>query len=166
MARAARAQGLIPDDVIAQGEAALKSFAEGKAGRFQSGADLGMLDTDKIVAQVRAEIDAQKELERIKAEVVNKLHEGGSTGAKATAAVDKVLRHGHGNRRRRKHGREGFSGWFCHWPGIGARRLQPNFPARWWYRLWLWRQQAGRGRQVRGGIPLSGPATCCWFLTS
>ena len=85
-----RATGLIPDDVIAAGEAALKAFAEGKAQAFQSGADLGMLDTDKIVAQVRAELDAQRELERIKAEVVSKLHEGGLTGAKATAAVDKV----------------------------------------------------------------------------
>ena len=91
-----RATGLIPDDVIAAGEAALKKFAEGKAQAFQSGADLGMLDTDKIVAQVKAEMDAQKELERIKAEVVNKLHEGGVTGAKATAAVDKVLGTGTG----------------------------------------------------------------------
>ena len=55
-----------------------------------------MLDTDKIVAQVKAEMDAQKELERIKAEVVNKLHEGGITGAKATAAVDKALGTGTG----------------------------------------------------------------------
>lgn len=91
-----RATGLIPDDVIAAGEAALKAFAEGKAQAFQSGADLGMLDTDKIVAQVKAELDAQKELERIKAEVVSKLHEGGVTGAKATAAVDKVLGTGTG----------------------------------------------------------------------
>ena len=91
-----RATGLIPDDVIAAGEAALKAFAEGKAQAFQSGADLGMLDTDKIVAQVRAELDAQRELERIKAEVVSKLHEGGLTGAKATAAVDKVLGTGTG----------------------------------------------------------------------
>ena len=91
-----RATGLIPDDVIAAGEAALKAFAEGKAQAFQSGADLGMLDTDKIVAQVRAELDAQRELERIKAEVVAKLHEGGLTGAKATAAVDKVLGTGTG----------------------------------------------------------------------
>ncbi|MBK7202977.1 hypothetical protein [Candidatus Amarolinea dominans] len=91
-----RATGLIPDDVIAAGEAALKAFAEGKAKAFQSGADLGMLDTDKIVAQVRAELDAQRELERIKAEVVSKLHEGGLTGARATAAVDKVLGTGTG----------------------------------------------------------------------
>ncbi len=91
-----RATGLIPDDVIAAGEAALKSFAEGKAQAFQSGADLGMLDTDKIVAQVKAEMDAQRELERIKAEVVDKLHAGGLTGAKATAAVDKVLGTGAG----------------------------------------------------------------------
>ena len=91
-----RATGLIPDDVIAAGEAALKAFAEGKAKAFQSGADLGMLDTDKIVAQVRAELDAQRELERIKAEVVSKLREGGLTGAKATAAVDKVLGTGTG----------------------------------------------------------------------
>jgi len=91
-----RATGLIPDDVIAAGEAALKAFAEGKAQAFQSGADLGMLDTDKIVAQVKAELDAQRELERIKAEVVSKLHEGGLTGARATAAVDKVLGTGTG----------------------------------------------------------------------
>ena len=91
-----RATGLIPDDVIAAGEAALKAFAEGKAKAFQSGADLGMLDTDKIVAQVRAELDAQRELERIKAEVVSKMREGGLTGARATAAVDKVLGTGTG----------------------------------------------------------------------
>ena len=117
-----RAQGLIPDDVIAQGEAALKSFAEGKAQAFQSGADLGMLDTDKIVAQVRAELDAQKELERIKAEVVNKLHEGGLTGAKATAAVDKVLGTGTGTDAGGSTGGKGFQdGFVTGLVGLGAK---------------------------------------------
>jgi len=117
-----RAQGLIPDDVIAQGEAALKSFAEGKAQAFQSGADLGMLDTDKIVAQVRAELDAQKELERIKAEVVNKLHEGGLTGAKATAAVDKVLGTGTGTDAGGSTAGKGFQdGFVTGLVGLGAK---------------------------------------------
>ncbi len=107
-----RESGLIPDDVIERGEAALREFAEGRARAFQSGADLGMLDTDQVVAQVEAELAAQRELERIKAEVLSKLRAGGVTGGAVTAAVDKVLESGAGADAGGSAAGEGFQGGF------------------------------------------------------
>lgn len=60
-----RQEGLIPDDVLNQGEDALKRFAEGKARAFQGGTDLGMLDKEAIKRQVMQQIAAQAELEKM-----------------------------------------------------------------------------------------------------
>jgi hypothetical protein len=86
-----RSQGLIPDDVIAAGEAALKSFAEGKARAFQSGTDLGLLDTNAIIAQVRQQLTANAEMERVRAEILATLTGQGISRSDASKALGQVL---------------------------------------------------------------------------
>jgi len=86
-----RAQGLIPDDVIAAGEEKLKSFAESKARAFQAGSDLGLLDVGQIVDQVKAAMAAKAEMQRVEAQVLAALGTQGISGPEAKVAVGKVL---------------------------------------------------------------------------
>lgn len=86
-----RAQGLIPDDVIAAGEAALKQFAESKSRAFQAGTDLGLLDKDAIIAQVRQQLTANAEMERVRAEILATLTGQGVNRADASKALGQVL---------------------------------------------------------------------------
>lgn len=86
-----RQEGLIPDDVIAQGEDAIKRFAEGKARAFQAGTDLGMLDKDAIKRQVMQQIAAQAELERMRDQILAELAGQGVSRTAAAGALDTVL---------------------------------------------------------------------------
>ena len=86
-----RQEGLIPDDVIAQGEDAIKRFAEGKARAFQAGTDLGMLDKDAIKRQVMQQIAAQAELERMRDQILAELAGQGISRTAASGALDTVL---------------------------------------------------------------------------
>lgn len=86
-----RAQGLIPDDVLAAGEAALKQFAEGKAKAFQAGTDLGLLDVGAVTAQVQQQIAANAEMERMKASILATLTGQGVSRGDATRALGQVL---------------------------------------------------------------------------
>lgn len=86
-----RAQGLIPDDVLAAGEAALKQFAESKARAFQAGTDLGLLDVGAVTAQVREQIAANAEMERMKASILATLSGQGVNRADAQRALGQVL---------------------------------------------------------------------------
>lgn len=86
-----RAQGLIPDDVLAQGEAALRQFAESKARAFQAGTDLGLLDVGAVTAQVREQIAANAEMERMKASILATLTGQGVGRGEAQRALGQVL---------------------------------------------------------------------------
>jgi hypothetical protein len=86
-----RQEGLIPDDVLGQGEEALKRFAESKARAFQAGTDLGMLDKGAIKAQVMQEIAAQAELARMRDEILRELAGQGISKTAAAGALDTVL---------------------------------------------------------------------------
>lgn len=86
-----RAAGLIPADVIAGGEEALKRFAESKARAFQAGTDLGLLDKDKIKAQVMAQIAAEAELAKVRDQILAELSGAGVNKTAASGALDTVL---------------------------------------------------------------------------
>lgn len=86
-----RQEGLIPDDVLNQGEDALKRFAEGKARAFQGGTDLGMLDKEAIKRQVMQQIAAQAELEKMRDQILAELAGQGVNKTAASGALDTVL---------------------------------------------------------------------------
>lgn len=86
-----RAQGLIPDDVLAAGEAALKQFAESKSRAFQAGTDLGLLDIGAVTAQVQQQIAANAEMERMRAQILASLTGAGVSRADASRALGQVL---------------------------------------------------------------------------
>lgn len=87
-----RSQGLIPDDVIAQGEAALKQFAESKARAFQAGTDLSLLDKGQLAAQVRQQIAAQAEMKRVREQILaDVMQDPKISKTAASEALDTVL---------------------------------------------------------------------------
>ena len=86
-----RQEGLIPDDVIAQGEDAIKRFAEGKARAFQAGTDLGMLDKEAIKRQVMQQIAAEAELAKMRDQILAELAGQGINRTAAAGALDTVL---------------------------------------------------------------------------
>lgn len=86
-----RAAGLIPEDVLSAGEEALKQFAEGKARAFQAGTDLGLLDKEKIKAQVMAQIAAEAELAKMRDQILAELAGAGISKTAAAGALDTVL---------------------------------------------------------------------------
>ena len=86
-----RQEGLIPADVIAQGEAALKQFAESKARSFQAGTDLGMLDKEAIKRQVMQQIAAEAELAKMRDQILAELAGQGVNRTAAAGALDTVL---------------------------------------------------------------------------
>ena len=86
-----RQEGLIPDDVIAQGEDAIKRFAEGKARAFQAGTDLGMLDKDAIKRQVMQQIAAEAEMAAMRDQILAELAGQGINRTAAAGALDTVL---------------------------------------------------------------------------
>lgn len=86
-----RQEGLIPDDVIAQGEDAIKRFAEGKARAFQAGTDLGMLDKEAIKRQVMQQIAAEAEMAAMRDQILAELAGQGINRTTAAGALDTVL---------------------------------------------------------------------------
>jgi hypothetical protein len=86
-----RAQGLIPDDVLAAGEAALKQFAESKSRAFQAGTDLGLLDIGAVTAQVQQQIAANAEMDRMRAQILASLTGAGVSRSDASRALGQVL---------------------------------------------------------------------------
>lgn len=86
-----RQEGLIPDDVIAQGEDAIKRFAEGKARAFQAGTDLGMLDKEAIKRQVMQQIAAEAEMAAMRDQILAELAGQGINRTAAAGALDTVL---------------------------------------------------------------------------
>ncbi len=86
-----RQAGLIPTDVLAAGEDALKRFAEGKTRAFQAGTDLGLLDKDKIKAQVLAQIAAEAELAKMRDQILAELTGAGINKTAASGALDTLL---------------------------------------------------------------------------
>lgn len=86
-----RQEGLIPDDVLNQGEAALKQFAESKTRAFQAGTDLGMLDKEAIKRQVMAQIAAEAEMAKMRDQILAELAGQGINRTAAAGALDTVL---------------------------------------------------------------------------
>lgn len=86
-----RQDGLIPDDVIAQGEDALKRFAESKSRAFQAGTDLGMLDKEAIKRQVMQQLAAEAEMAAMRDQILAELAGQGISRTAAAGALDTVL---------------------------------------------------------------------------
>ena len=89
-----RAQGLIPQDVLDQGEDALKRFAEAKSRAFQAGTDLSLMDKGKLKELVLERIRAQEALAGLRDEILRDIMGSGVSKAKATSALDSVFGEG------------------------------------------------------------------------
>jgi len=68
-----RDKGLIPQDVIDQGEGALKAFADRSARAFQKGTDLSMLDKDALKQQVIEQAIRDKNIQDLRAQILAEL---------------------------------------------------------------------------------------------